>query len=85
MPTDLLEQDRRLHPTQPDAAVGLGQRDRQPSLLGQRAPQALVVGTARMQVRPDLIVAGAIVQEIPGRVLERHLIRREFEVHRGSW
>jgi hypothetical protein len=36
-------------------------------------------------VRPDLIVAGAIVQEIPGRVLERHLIRREFEVHRGSW
>ena len=85
MPADLLEQDGRLHPTQPDAAVGLGQRDRQPALVGQGLPQALVVGTAGIQVRPDLVVAGAVVQQIPGRFLESHLVRREFEVHRGSW
>ena len=85
VPTDLLEQDRRLHPTQADAAVGLRQRDGQPALIGQRAPKALVVGTARIQVRPDLIVTGAVVEEVAGRVLKGQLVRREFEVHRGSW
>jgi hypothetical protein len=85
VPADLLEQDGRLHPTQADAAVGFGQRDPQPALIGQGAPEALVVGTARMQVRPHLVVTGAVVEEVAGRFLEGHLVRREFEVHRGSW
>ncbi len=85
VPTDLLEQDRGLHPSETDAAVGLGQRDPQPSLIGERAPEAPVVGTAGIQVRPDLTVAGPVVEEVPGRVLEGQLVRRQFEVHRGSW
>jgi hypothetical protein len=60
---DLLEQDRRLHPPEADTPVGFGQRYPQPPLVGQRAPQDFVVGTAGFQMSPDLIVSGAVIEE----------------------
>ena len=72
----------QLRPTPPSASASAM---RQPALIGQGTPQALVVGTARAQVGPHLVVTGAVVEQIARRLLEGHLVRREFEVHRGSW
>src|ERR1019366_4076792 len=80
--SDLFEQDGRLHPAQPHPTVGFGNGDPQPTLLGEGFPEFLVVGTARREVRPHLVVPGTVVEESAGCLLEGHLVWRQFEVHR---
>ena len=70
----------QLNPTPPSASAA---PDADPWSAARA--EALVVRTAGLQVRPDLIVAGAIVEKIPGRPLKSQLVLREFEVHRGAW
>src|SRR3954453_10845193 len=80
---ELLLQDGQLHHAESEAAVVLGDHERRPAELGDRAP--LLVGEAALVLErepPDLLGRIAAREELASRLLDRLLVVGELEPHR---
>jgi hypothetical protein len=79
---DLLHQHGRLDEAESQPPGRLGQVEAEPSLVDHRPPQRRVVGRTGAQVGPDVARGRVPVEQVAGRVAQRHLVVRQLEVHR---